>query len=1714
MPQRCFLSPHHDDPWSALGHRDAWLRLALKASRLGAWDWDLATDRQLWSPELSELLGLPHQEERSAAAFFALVHPDDLPRIRAHAAEAGARGDSSLEDAFRIIRPDGEERWISSRAQLHRDAQGQLTRLTGVNLDITETKRLEHQQQFLLDLERTLRQITEPEALAHAATRLLGQQLRVDGAYFVRLGVEQAAVYEGWSTKGTLLTGSYRLDAFITPDGSQKLRLGEPLAVADVATHPATAVRLSSYEALAIQAFVSFPEVYAGTGRAILTVVSGTPRVWRDDELRLIGEVASRVWPLVERAEAERARQQSDERLNRLQALTARLAVALTPDDIVQAVLAEGLPALGGNAGSVVRLDGDELVIVGTTGFSDEQLGPWRRFPLSSATPLAEVIRTGAPIWVESVEQYEEQFQRRPDASVLAMSQSWAALPLIVNGRVIGALGLSYAQAQAFDAPGRRFADSLADLCAQALERASLFAAEREARQRLETTSAQLAAVLEAAPVGIIVAHAPDGALIIGNRAVAQIWRQPFIAAGSVAEYAAYIGYRPDGSLLQPEEWPLTRSLRTGEVVDREEIRFRRGDGTLGTMLVSSAPICDRDNALVAGVVAFLDISDRALTEEALRTSEYRLRIATAAANIGIHDYDVESDTVTWDERVRALWGASADEEIAYATFAAGLHPDDLAATNAAVQRALDPAGDGRYAAEYRVIHRLDGQERWVAATGQAFFHQGQAVRLIGTVQDVTERKRHEQHVRFLAVLNEQFARLTSVDELMEVAGDAIRQHLRVSRVFFIEIDIAGRRSIVLADRCDPALPSTVGSYDLDTYGTPAFLDELMAGRPVVIDDVRTHPITADAAERFAALQIGATLNAPYLADGGLRFLLAVQHRGPYPWRPDEVELLMDLAARVWTRLDRARAEARLRQSEAEFRTISNAAPALVWVFDGAGAPLYFNDSWYAYTGQRSEESAGAGWTATLHPDDEQRILPYWERCCATGETYEGEVRYRRHDGVYRWHSFRALPRFHEDGRIAAWYGVSFDIHDRREAEEQLRQSERRFKQVFNQQFQFSALLQPDGVVVDLNESAALATGVPATAVVGRPFWDAPWWRELPEVQAGWRAQIAAALQQDRAVIGEAAYILADGSLCFAVNAVTALRDEAGNVQFLLVEGNDITQRKAAEARLAAVLEQLPVAVSVLDRQGKVILLNSLMRQYVPAAIAAPNADEPIRWRTWSADGIPLPPGQWPALRALRGETVVPGLEFLFTDDAGRERWTAVNTAPLRDDRGEISGAIVVIQDINERKRAEAQLHELQARRLAEEQAYTARLQELYAQEQAARAQAEEASRIKDEFLATVSHELRTPLTSLLGYAQMLQLRRRDEVYIARTVDKIVRSAKAQAQIIEDLLDVSRIVSGKLTIVPERVELVPVVQAAVETVQPTIEAKGQTLVLRLDPDAGAVRGDPHRLQQVFWNLLTNATKFTPSGGTIAVTLQRRGTAAAVVVNDTGQGMAPEFLPHAFSQFRQADSSTNRAHGGLGLGLAIVRHLVELQGGSVTATSDGVGRGATFMVQLPLLSDDRRLPPADGAEPVGVVEAEQPPELAGVRVLVVDDDALILELLDDVLASYGASVQTCATAPEALQLFTSWRPDVLVCDLAMPEHDGFWLIREIRSLRPERGGRTPAAALTAYVRLEDRLRVLAAGFQQYLPKPVEPAELRAVVAELVRAEQADGTESSL
>jgi PAS domain S-box-containing protein len=539
-------------------------------------------------------------------------------------------------------------------------------------------------------------------------------------------------------------------------------------------------------------------------------------------------------------------------------------------------------------------------------------------------------------------------------------------------------------------------------------------------------------------------------------------------------------------------------------------------------------------------------------------------------------------------------------------------------------------------------------------------------------------------------------------------------------------------------------------------------------------------------------------------------------------------------------------------------------------------------------------------------------------------------------------------------------------------------------------------------------------------------------------------------------------------------------------------------RRRAEDAfRLQAELYRVTLAsigdaVLTTDARGNVTYLNGVA-QDLTGWVPEDAAGEPVNAIFNIIDEQTRQPTPNPVEGVLREGRII-GLAnhtLLITKD-GRSIPIDDSGAPIKDEHGNIVGVVLVFRDITERKKSEVER------------------ERLLASAEAARKEAEEANQLKDEFLATASHELRTPLTAVVGWSRMLRGGKLDPENSARALEAIERNANLQAKLIEDLLDISRIVTGKLTLDRQPIEMAHVVNDAVNTVRPAAEAKNITIETTFDSQAEPVMGDANRLQQVVWNLLSNAVKFTPNNGHIHISLLRIDSQIEISVRDSGEGINPDFLPFVFERFRQADGRTTRKHGGLGLGLAIVRHLIEIHGGTAKAHSDGEGLGATFSLRLPILPAQNRagtpnltkVPTGTEALAQGGLGIECPPKLKGVRVLIVDDDFDTRQLLEAVLKQCEADVVTAGSAAEALREIERQQPDVLVSDLGMPDQDGYAFIKKVREMEAaQKDKATPALALTAYAKAEDRLRTLAEGYQVHLAKPVEPAEFVLVVANL-------------
>jgi len=555
-------------------------------------------------------------------------------------------------------------------------------------------------------------------------------------------------------------------------------------------------------------------------------------------------------------------------------------------------------------------------------------------------------------------------------------------------------------------------------------------------------------------------------------------------------------------------------------------------------------------------------------------------------------------------------------------------------------------------------------------------------------------------------------------------------------------------------------------------------------------------------------------------------------------------------------------------------------------------------------------------------------------------------------------------------------------------------------------------------------------------------------------------------------------------SICIVAADLTELENSTAMLQQLRRQ-QEALQR--SESLLRTITDTTEDSVYVKDRESRLLMVNPAMLRAVGKPLEQIVGHTDPEFFDDPAVGAAILEND----RRIIDSRTAQVFEETVVTPLGR-RIMLSSKAPWRDAEGHVIGLIGISRDITERKRMEEELRQ-------SEQNYRM----LTESERAARSEAEQANRIKDEFLANLSHELRGPLNPILGWVQILQKGGVDEKTLRQGLEVIERNARRQTQLISDLLDMSRIISGKLRLDVRSCDLSAVLESAIESVATGAEAKSIRIEKILDPST-PVLGDPSRLQQVFWNVLSNAVKFTPAGGKVQIAVRRINSHVEVTISDTGQGIKPDFLPYLFERFRQADSSAGKMQGGLGLGLPITKHLVELHGGTVAAESPGEGGGATFRVKLPILAvhfdqgellEDRRAHAA--------ALASDSVDLTGLKVLIVDDESDTRLVVSRLLGECGAEVIGAASAAEAMSILQTQKPDVLIGDIGMPEMDGYQMIKRIRSLPAAAGGEIPAIALTAFSRVEDRRRALLAGYQYHVGKPVEVSELTATIATITK-----------
>lgn len=767
-----------------------------------------------------------------------------------------------------------------------------------------------------------------------------------------------------------------------------------------------------------------------------------------------------------------------------------------------------------------------------------------------------------------------------------------------------------------------------------------------------------------------------------------------------------------------------------------------------------------------------------------------------------------------------------------------------------------------------------------------------------------------------------------------------------------------------------------------------------------------------------------------------------------------------------------------------------------IYLLDTENRIVSWNEGARLIFGYEREEILGQSGAGLFLLEDQRKGVPQHELETAQRDGRAEDVRWHlKKDGRRFWANGVTTALLDGEGQLRGFAKVTRDDTQRKLIEDDLRQSQERFDLVARatNDVIWDWDLQTD--ILWWNSNLQTVFGFepdPANS-------SAAWWKARVHTED--RERVVESIHQ---AIGRGGQLWssqyrferADGSFANIFDRGFAVHDASGRPVRMLGTMTDVSARQKSEAEREELLKQLDferrrLATIFQNAPAFAAILRGPLHVY---ELANPAYLQLVGHR--DIIGKPL----LEALPEIEGQGFVEILDRVLASGESvehrgvlvllqrepegplEERFVDLLYQPLLEADGTVSGVFSHGVDITE------QVH---ARRVAEE----------------ASQQAEAANRVKDEFLATLSHELRSPLTAIMGWTNILQSEQASSAEMARGLSIIERNARAQAQLVEDILDVSRVVTGKMRLEAQPVDLTSVIEGAVSSVVPAAQAKEIRLQRTLDSGPILVLGDPVRLQQIVWNLLSNALKFTPKQGRVHIRLERVGSHVEIVVSDSGMGIAPQVLPLIFDRFRQGDSSSTRTHGGLGLGLAIVRHLTELQGGSVEAHSEGLGQGATFTVRLPVAAvRSPQGPQTDAPQSALSTNDVQSvpaniPRIEGLHVLVVDDQEDTRVLLAVVLEKLGARVTAVESVAEALPALQQLRPDVLISDIGMPGEDGFTLIQRVRALPPEQGGQTPAAALTAFARVEDRVKALRTGFQNHLSKPIEPMELVSVIATL-------------
>ncbi|NHC36791.1 PAS domain S-box protein [Scytonema millei] len=1189
----------------------------------------------------------------------------------------------------------------------------------------------------------------------------------------------------------------------------------------------------------------------------------------------------------------------------------------------------------------------------------------------------------------------------------------------------------------------------------------------------------------------IVFAARPDGSITYANR-----FAQEYTGLNDeLLERGWTTCIHPDDRDRAFHTW--MQAVQSGESYEME-CRFRKADGTYRWLLSRGLPIRDNQERIVEWVGGSTDIHELRLAQSALHLSEERFQLMSQATNDVMWDFNVQTQQMWWSERMQLLFGYCPEDLGAdMSGWAQRVHPDDLERVEASYATCL--SGEALlWSEEYR-FRRTNGSYAFVLDRARILRDSmGNPVRVVGAMADISDRKRSELMLTEQKRLLELIASGQPMEECLSSLCESVAKLNPRTRACFLLTDA---QRLTFPRSIAPDFPPSFGQGLKDApindlcIGTCG--EAVYRGQPIACADIandnRWSPEWRDLCVAHGILACYSTpvLGADNLPLGSL-MLCFDRSRMPTDWEYQLAEFGTQVASIAF---ERDRASLALRQNEARFRAVATNLPnGAVFIVDRDLRYLLAEGKALEDAGMTSGDLVGKTLWEALDPTLVARYEPYYRQALG-GEPFSLE-----HCSHGRYYISHGTPLYDERGEVNAVLAISYDITARKEAETALSQSESRFRLMVESAKDYAIFtLDLNGNVTSWNWGAERLLGYSEAEILGcsgRIIF-------TPEDNERGKAEqeMQIALTQGQAE-NERWHVRKDGSRFWGSGLVMPLRDEADNVQGLVKIMQDKTAQRQADERFRLLYDttsdllatERPLALmhnlfSKLSAQLELdYFYNYMVEEKDNRAMLhlrnyggiSDEAAEAIEWIEFGQYLCGLVAQERRQIVLDRAQiSTHPNAQLICSNGV-----TAYAGQPLI-----VQGRLLGTLSFASRSRTcftPAEIDLLQS--VCEQMAIALERANLIASIQQQAQQLQQANRIKDEFLAVLSHELRSPLNPILGWSKLLQQRKLDAAKTATALATIERNAQLQSQLIEDLLDISRILRGKLSLNQMPVDLRMVVSSALETVRLAAEAKSLQIETTIPPNMGTVMGDAGRLQQVVWNLLSNAVKFTPHNGQIAVALTQTGTHAQIQVIDTGIGINPNFLPYVFEHFRQEDGATTRKFGGLGLGLAIARQIVEMHGGTITVESQGEGQGATFTVLIPLALQSSELPIEVSSDLTG--------DLSGIDILVVDDEPDSREFVAFVLEQAGAIVTSVASGIEALQAIEQSVPDLIVSDIGMPDLDGYMLMRQIRTL--EQARHVPAIALTAYAGELDKQQAIAAGFGQHIPKPVEPEKLASAI----------------